>query len=84
LKSAYSVVNSRWETEALLRHAEAHLDYTTDDLERDIAVIHWPAACLFAASEQYWVLKPEDSGNSSRGRHVYSWDHHDMAASVQD
>ena len=30
---------SRWETEALLRRAEAYHDYTMDDLERDIAAI---------------------------------------------
>jgi predicted HTH domain antitoxin len=32
-------LRSRWETESLLRRAEAHHDYTTDDLERDIAAI---------------------------------------------
>lgn len=30
---------SRWESEALLRRAEAYHDYTMDDLERDIAAI---------------------------------------------
>lgn len=30
---------SRWESEALLRRAEACQDYTMDDLERDIAAI---------------------------------------------
>ena len=32
-------LSSRWETEALLRRAEAYHDYTMDDLERDIAAI---------------------------------------------
>ena len=32
-------LRSRWETDALLRRAEAYHDYTTDDLERDIATI---------------------------------------------
>jgi len=32
-------LHSRWETESLLRRAEAHHDYTMDDLERDIAAI---------------------------------------------
>lgn len=30
-------LRSRWETEALLRSAEAYHDYTMDDLERDVA-----------------------------------------------
>jgi predicted HTH domain antitoxin len=30
---------SRWETEELLRRAEAYHDYTMDDLERDLANI---------------------------------------------
>lgn len=30
---------SRWETEALLRRAEAFHDYTMDDLDRDIAAL---------------------------------------------
>jgi len=30
---------SRWETEALLRRAEAYHDYTMEDLERDLAAI---------------------------------------------
>ena len=33
-------LHSRWETESFLRRAEAFHDYTTDDLERDIAAIH--------------------------------------------
>ncbi len=32
-------LGSRWETDALLRRAEAYNDYTMDDLERDIAAI---------------------------------------------
>ena len=32
-------LRSRWETEALLRRAEAYHDYTMDDLDRDIAAI---------------------------------------------
>ena len=32
-------LRSRWDTDSFLRHAEAYLDYTMDDLERDIAVI---------------------------------------------
>ncbi len=32
-------LRSRWETESFLRRAEAHHDYTMDDLERDIAPI---------------------------------------------
>ena len=32
-------LRSRWETETLLRKAEAYHDYTMDDLERDIAAI---------------------------------------------
>lgn len=32
-------LDSRWETDALLRRAEAYNDYTMDDLERDIAGI---------------------------------------------
>ena len=32
-------LRSRWETEALLRHADAWHDYTADDLDRDIAAI---------------------------------------------
>lgn len=32
-------LGSRWETEALLRRAEAYHDYTMDDLERDLAAI---------------------------------------------
>ena len=32
-------LRSRWETESFLRRAEAYHDYTTDDLERDIAAI---------------------------------------------
>ena len=32
-------LHSRWETESFLRRAEAYHDYTTDDLERDIAAI---------------------------------------------
>ena len=32
-------LGSRWETETFLRRAEAFHDYTTDDLERDIAAI---------------------------------------------
>lgn len=32
-------LESRWETEALLRRAEAYHDYTMDDLERDLATI---------------------------------------------
>jgi predicted HTH domain antitoxin len=32
-------LRSRWETESFLRRAEAFHDYTTDDLERDIAAI---------------------------------------------
>ena len=32
-------LSSRWETEALLRRAEAFHDYTMDDLERDISAI---------------------------------------------
>lgn len=32
-------LGSRWETESFLRRAEAYLDYTMDDLERDIAAI---------------------------------------------
>jgi len=30
-------LRSRWQTESFLRRAEAHHDYTMDDLERDIA-----------------------------------------------
>lgn len=30
---------SRWDTESFLRRADAFHDYTTDDLERDIATI---------------------------------------------
>jgi predicted HTH domain antitoxin len=33
------VLRSRWETESFLRRAEALHDYTTEDLERDIAAI---------------------------------------------
>jgi predicted HTH domain antitoxin len=32
-------LSSRWETEALLRRAEAFHDYTMDDLERDLATV---------------------------------------------
>ena len=32
-------LGSRWETERFLRRAEAFHDYTTDDLEQDIAAI---------------------------------------------
>jgi predicted HTH domain antitoxin len=32
-------LESRWETEALLRRAEAYHDYTMDDLERDLAAM---------------------------------------------
>ena len=32
-------LRSRWETESILRRAEAYHDYTMDDLERDIAAI---------------------------------------------
>jgi predicted HTH domain antitoxin len=32
-------LESRWETEALLRRAEAYHDYTMDDLARDLAAI---------------------------------------------
>ena len=32
-------LGSRWETEALLRRAEAYHDYTMDDLERDLAAL---------------------------------------------
>jgi hypothetical protein len=32
-------LRSRWETESFLKRAEAFHDYTTDDLERDIAAI---------------------------------------------
>ncbi len=32
-------LRSRWETESFLRRAEAFHDYTTDDLERDIATL---------------------------------------------
>jgi predicted HTH domain antitoxin len=32
-------LGSRWETEALLRRAEAYHDYTMDDLEDDLAAI---------------------------------------------
>ncbi len=32
-------LRSRWETESFLRRAEAFHDYTTDDLERDIAAL---------------------------------------------
>jgi predicted HTH domain antitoxin len=32
-------LRSRWETESFLRRIEAFHDYTTDDLERDIAAI---------------------------------------------
>jgi predicted HTH domain antitoxin len=32
-------LHSRWETEALLRRAEAFHDYTMDDLSRDVNVI---------------------------------------------
>ena len=32
-------LRSRWETEALLRRAEAFHDYTMDDLERDLATL---------------------------------------------
>lgn len=30
--------NSRWETDAFLKQAGAHLDYTEADLERDIGI----------------------------------------------
>ena len=29
--------NSRWETDAFLKRAEAYIDYTIDDLDRDLA-----------------------------------------------
>jgi predicted HTH domain antitoxin len=32
-------LRSRWEAESFLKRAEAFHDYTTDDLERDIAAI---------------------------------------------
>ena len=32
-------LRSRWDTDSFLRRAEAFIDYTMDDLERDIAVI---------------------------------------------
>lgn len=32
-------LRSRWETESFLKRADAFHDYTTDDLERDIAAI---------------------------------------------
>ncbi len=32
-------LRSRWETESFLRRAEAFHDYTTEDLERDIAAL---------------------------------------------
>ncbi len=32
-------LNSRWETESFLHRAEAFHDYSTDDLEKDIAAI---------------------------------------------
>ena len=32
-------LRSRWETEALLRRAEAFHDYTMDDLERDLDTV---------------------------------------------
>jgi predicted HTH domain antitoxin len=32
-------LRSRWETESFLHRAEAYHDYTTDDLDRDIAAI---------------------------------------------
>jgi len=32
-------LGSRWQTEELLRRAEAYHDYTMDDLERDLAAI---------------------------------------------
>ena len=32
-------LRSRWDTDSFLRRAEAYIDYTMDDLERDIAVI---------------------------------------------
>ena len=32
-------LRSRWETEAFLRRVEAYHDYTTDDLDRDLAAI---------------------------------------------
>ncbi len=32
-------LRSRWETESFLRRAHAYQEYTTDDLERDIAAI---------------------------------------------
>lgn len=31
---------SRWEVAAFLKQAQAYLDYTEEDLERDIAAIH--------------------------------------------
>ena len=32
-------LRSRWETEALLRRAEAFHDYSMDDLEQDLATV---------------------------------------------
>lgn len=32
-------LGSRWETDALLRRADAYNDYTMDDFERDIAAV---------------------------------------------
>ena len=32
-------LSSRWQTESVLRRAEAYHDYTMDDLERDLAAI---------------------------------------------
>lgn len=32
-------LNSRWETDAFLRRAAAHYDYTMEDLNRDIAAV---------------------------------------------
>ncbi|HLG16016.1 MAG TPA: UPF0175 family protein [Blastocatellia bacterium] len=32
-------LSSRWEVEALLKRAQAYLDYTEEDLERDIEAI---------------------------------------------
>ena len=31
--------SSRWETDSFLKRAEAYIDYTMDDLARDVAVI---------------------------------------------
>jgi predicted HTH domain antitoxin len=33
-------LSSRWETESFLRRADAYDEYTMDDLERDVAMIH--------------------------------------------